>query len=229
MANARKFIAARSAWSVTGGDKPLPYDRKLKRLHSDGRQYIQTDILPKAGYGFSVDFEYSRIDTSLDPMQDLCNAPFGSDNDQLGGSGFGAFIYADYENACLCFAYIGLGEYSYIEDVIRKAPTSASVNFMNDSKSILNGVVLADGIPQSEKEECEGMPSIRIFGAHDSDELNLGYIGWISRLRISDHDNVIHDIVPVMTLDGEPAMYDEICGVMYKNAGEGIFGYEEVD
>ena len=97
---------------------------------------------------------------------------------------------------------------------------TASLNYMNDRKGLLDGVLYDDLSTRGELETQTNNVYIFSCGPTSGDMPALTKVYFI---RISDNNTLVRDFVPVLDKDKKPAMFDRVSGDLFYNAGTGTF------
>lgn len=212
------LIGARTA--VWNG-KSLPYKRQLAYLESHGTEWIDTGV-----YGeVAVEAQFSATTTAVISDQ---------------GYIYGREINKSPYHCCGVRMTSSLGQFnitydrlgSYYENKFGTLDTAVHTtkewNFDEyrfcyfDSRSGTLATDTSQVAPYSITLFCENNNGTK----NRFSKTRIYYIKMFSDIGM---ENISHHFVPVMSLDDEPCMYDEISGQLFKNQGTGVFGYGELD
>lgn len=175
-----------------------PYDAKIELLESNGTQFIETGIIPDADTGIYVNAK--RIASNDTYIVGLRNNS-SSTRWCIGNSpyyGYGGYGGSQYFNVNTIF--------------------TAQLNFLNDKKWTVNGVVKAN-LPSL---NFTPLYNIRLFGS-------AGVVASYSKativiygVKISQGADVIMDLIPVR-VGTTGYMYDKVSSQLFGNDGTGDF------
>lgn len=206
-------------YNQSGGDEfsycvehQLPSDFiKLKYLGSDGfLQYIKTGYIPTNNTGMYID-AHNLLAESI-PVIGMQNTT-GNDRVYISGvqknSYGGGYGWEKHTN---------LGTFGNVR-------FEASLNWLNDRKSIITCPFVAQRINTLEDLTFTPNQDIYIFGINQQGSL-LHWKGNIYRAKISEGNEIVRDFVPAYDQRiSKPCMYDLINNVAYYNDGAGEFLY----
>lgn len=184
----------------------LPYDAEIEYLESTGTQYIDTGIVPTNQTGFYVS---------------VFTAPTGTLNNRLIGcyDGTTRFLFAcspKSSNNTFFGWNEALGPYGNLVNVA----VTASLNFLNDRKAVLNGETKS-----SELGTLGALTSTIFLFGHNSNGSAFTsqlFSGRVYTAKISEGSNLIRDFIPVR-LGTTGYLYDKVSGQLFGNSGTGEF------
>lgn len=192
----RRRIATQAP--VESGDT---YSSKVQYIYSNGKDYIDLDIVPDANTGISITF-----------MPDVYNYKNSNDFYIIGlrnNSGNTRWCFGKSGPSTLAF-YWGYGSYSFFGKQLQYGyKFTLRLNYKNDKKaSYSNGSVSASTFLPS----LSFTPSskIRIFGA--SGNVSGDYLfgaGYLYEVQITQGSNIIMDLIPVR-VQNKGYLYDTI-------------------
>ena len=219
MANVRQFMAARTAaWS----GKHLPYLRRVAYLESSGTQRIDTGYSPISTSFFSVKF--SILSASYNTRWALVYGAYGNDRPttdcQLGFGNDGNYLRL-YNRFCINLDGNNLPDESAQLVLNTEYDVTAKKGLM-----VVNG----ENYRQTTGTIEPHPDTIHLFGS--SVDVSFRYlIGRIFSWSVRDTQDgdVIKSFIPVLDLNGRPAMYDEVSGRFFHNQGTGEFTWRELE
>lgn len=190
---------------VESGDT---YSSKVQYIYSDGKDYIDLDIVPDANTGISITFMPSVYNYKNSSDFYIIGLRNNSGNTRwcLGKSGVSKVAY-----------YWGYGSYSYFGQQLEYGNKSIlRLNYNNDKKAsqiYTNGsTAYSTNLPL-----LSFTPSskIRIFGA--SGNVSGDYLfgaGYLYEVQITQGSNIIMDLIPVR-VQNKGYLYDTINKKLY--------------
>lgn len=198
--------------------KSLPYLRRVAYLESHGTEWIDTGIIPAIGMSF--DFEIARMMKNNTVLWGVRYGGTFSGNKQCylnwNAGSTNNRLYLFCENTELSY---GWNDESVYGEMMNYADANVSDLFDN---------------------HCDRTITLFAFRNINSVNTSLG----VSRQRrwaVKENGLYIRDLVAVLSLDGEPCMYDEATGRggmnhdgtprddgLYFNQGTGTFGYADL-
>lgn len=179
-------------------------------LETDGMQYIDTGIIPGAGYGFSITY-YAAVatGTTILPYKLLGSSIY--DNGRWGG----VMIHS-----------WGSGNYSFFCPITTKLLTfgsKATISFI-DGTCNWNGEEFACNRASDNYPYIHG--SVWVMRVN-SDKTDYGVnTHRCYNFKTYHYTDVIQNLVPVLDPSGVPCMYDTIGKKPYYNQGTGTFNYK---
>lgn len=186
---------------------------KLDYLESTGTQIIKTGIIPTDSTGIYVDAYHTKYNGNTNgAVIGLRNTngntyfTVGRVQRDTNGAGFGWGAYTTPG---------GNGNVRY----------EASLNFLNDRKSIITAPAFAQRINTLGTLSFTPTKDLYMFGMNNYDGAATTYSTYrIYRAKISEGSSIVRDYVPAYDeVKNKPCMYDLINNVAYYNDGTGEF------
>lgn len=178
---------------------PLPYKRRLAYLESHGTEYIDTGI-PESNID-GVDFRFDSVMTAV-----AYESIFGGTNDKLD------IDKSDMlSNRVRLWTQGWIGEYYLQEGENIFSIANGKVSLNGEIVKTISGTVSPFG------------NNIHIFGCASRNGCARVY-----STKLFANGQELISLIPVLSLDDEPCMHDEVSGQLFRNAGTGTFGYGEV-
>ena len=175
--------------------------KRLEYIQSTGTQYVDTNVVPSLNHGFKVRFQPS--DLNGDNIYIGCAT---SGSQYWGGETYNAEHAYMWNRGATVSGTVFVGQ-TY----------TTSLNYKNDRKFIVDGVVVA-----SLSAVSITTTPIRIFGFNNGSTSFL-FRGKIFGVEITFNDEVICDFIPCQKPDGTNGLWDDVNSVFYGNAGTGTF------
>ena len=186
----------------------------VEYLKSSGTQYINTLFRANNTSGLQAQFS---IPSNNRQAQIIVGSRIAINSTTKGRF----WIDADWASSKpgILWGFNTYGKICPISDKIGQKVT-ASLNYMNDRKGLLDGVLYDD---LSTRGELEAQKSnVYIFSCGPASG-NLPALTKVYFIRISDNNTLVRDFVPVLDPWGIPAMFDRVNNQLYYNAGTGTF------
>lgn len=203
-----KVLYMRKGDKHTDPSRNMPFGyTRLAYVQSTGTQFIETNIVPSLNHGFKVRFQPSDLN---------------GDNIYIGCATSGSQYWGG-ETYNAAHAYMWNMGAPVSGTVFVGQTYTTSLNYKNDRKFIVDGVVAA-----SLSAVSITTTPIRIFGFNNGSTSFL-FRGKIFGVEITLNGELVNDFVPCIKDDGEVGLYDLVGQQFYGNAGTGVFTGSEVE
>lgn len=183
-------------------------------MESDGRQYIDTGVVPKDNTIIEYDFE----PLSITATYFYCGC-FG-DNDIQGKM----YLYNagnDIESLQYGFGTGSSIEYTNWKNSPYRISLSKHTAVMMKSTLTLDGTEIVSGLSSS----MENNTLTFWIGKCNDIKARKSDSSKIYNVKITDNSQLIRNLIPVLDPEGTPAMLDTVENKLYYNQGSGQFKY----
>ena len=210
MANAHDLLMAQRA-AMMGGK--LPYLRRVAYLESHGTEYIDTGIIPNDHMSYAKFMFKSNTNN-------VCHiAGCWNPNNYR----YYLAYYKRQQNSIVIV--------NKLDNVVLQRTIDGEIHevyrcFETKSQSVFDNILITGDF------DCSGCvaPVLLFCIDYNGQPYNFSKsrIYRFTMLKLSSYKKVI-DLIPVISLDGEPCFYDQVSGKFFYNQGEGEFTWGELD
>ena len=181
-------------------------------MESHGTEYIDTGLKGQPGYDFSVKVNFyiqSGVSNSIGGIF------------QSGSSLYLGIIRS--ADSYLAFHYDGT------DQIVKIQPVLSDIDYLIEGHMhVGNQSVTVNGnktVIGNSTAQFISNKNIWLFAVNGDVTTPVFSHAKIYYLNVSIDGNVVRRLIPVMSLDDEPCMYDEVSGQFFYNQGTGEFDY----
>ncbi|MCM1294743.1 MAG: hypothetical protein NC311_04235 [Muribaculaceae bacterium] len=192
-----------------------PTYTRLEYLESDGRQYIDTGIIPTGTMSFEIK-TYVAVSnaTSTGHVPLGARTHINSQEWYYQISTFNKFLNG----------YMGYGPAKTIDGHLRFRDINV-ISLINGLYTINQDYTYQYDIYEFPSEFKNTLYMFRLNSKDSNTVAPDWFTGKIYYVKIWDGDKMLRDYIPVLDSDGIPSMYDRVSGRFFYNLGTGQFRY----
>lgn len=187
----------------------------LEYLESDGRQYIDTGIIPTGTMSFELK-TYVAVSAATSTGQVPLGARTHIKNQE--------WYYQISTFSIFPNGYMGYGPNKLINAELRFCDIN-TVSFVNGKYTINQDYTYQYDTYEFPSEFKNTLYMFRLNSKESSTVWPDWFTGKIYYLKIWDGNKMLRDYIPVLDSNGVPAMYDRVSGQYFYNLGTGQFKY----
>lgn len=192
-----------------------PTYTRLEYLESDGRQYLDTGIIPTGTMSFELK-TYVAASGSTSTGQVPLGARTHINNSEWY---YQISTFNNFPNG-----YMGYGLAKHIDAHLRFRDIN-TISFVNGKYTINQDYTYQYDIYEFPSEFQNTLYMFRLNSKGSKTVAPDWFTGKIYYVKIWDGDKMLRDYIPVLDVNGVPAMYDRVSGKFFYNLGSGQFRY----
>lgn len=191
--------------------KPLPYKRRLSYIENtstgNDKCWIKT-IIP-SGHDFKIVARVMKTTSDLDSFA-------------WGATTFnGIMFHFNWYRNIPYFRYINIGDGLYGDPM----EINREYDIEHGRISKISGKTVQVATTSLGFEDFKEYLYLFAYGR----TLSYPFRGRIYNLKAYSDESLVLSLIPVISLDDDPCMYDEVSGKLFTNGGTGVFAYGELE
>lgn len=192
------ILSARRGWLPKGFTE-------LEYLESSGSQAIDTGIAAGDTIGMKVYAQASR------------------NHDGFVGALYEPWMLIRITGSTNCFFRFGTIQWTWLDHPNEQVPFVTSMNFLNERMAWAESQYKYYSWPFRDGKYEQAEDNLYLFGMNGT--TNYAWNGKIFWAKMSDGENIVRDLIPVLDENGTPCMYDKVSHKCFYNIRKGTFGY----